>query len=118
MRRMWIVLGLSAISCAPALWAAKKTTSDSVNSDHPVTAKRWPAQDLKGTISMVDPKMNLVVVRDSSGVPFDIKVEHSTRIDAGAKREDLSKLAPNQSVSVRFVPEGRGDIARTIQISH
>jgi hypothetical protein len=118
MRRMWIVLGLSAISIAPALWAAKKTTSDSANSDHPATAKRWPAQDLKGTISMVDPKMNLVVVRDSSGVPFDITVARSTRIDAGAKREELSQLAPNQSVAVHFVPEGRGDIARTIQVTH
>ncbi len=118
MRRIWIVLGLSAISCAPALWAAKKTTTNSANSDHTATAKRWPAQDLKGTVSMVNPKMNLVVVSDPSGVPFDIKVEHSTRIDAGAKREELSKLAPNQSVSVRFVPEGRGDIARSIQVSH
>ncbi len=69
--------------------------------------QRWAAQNLKGTISMVDPKMDLVVVRDSSGVPFDFKVARSTRIDAGAKREELSQLAPNQSVSVHFVPEAQ-----------
>ncbi len=66
---------------------------------------------------MVDPKMDLVVVRDYSGVPFDFKVAPSTRIDAGAKREELSQLAPQQSVSIRFVPEARGDIARSIQVT-
>jgi hypothetical protein len=106
MRRIWTVIGFSAALCASA------------NADHPATQQRWAAQDLKGTISMVDPKMNLVVVRDSSGVPFDFKVARYTRIDAGAQREGLSQLAPNQSVSVHFVPETNGDIARTIQIIH
>lgn len=119
MRRMWIVIGLSLISCAPVVWAATKTTSApaSASADHHATMKRWPAENLKGTVSMVDPKMNLVVVRDSSGVPFDIKVAHTTRIDSGAKREQLSQLAPKQSVSVHFVPEKRGDIAQTIQVN-
>ena len=118
MPRMWTVIGLSVALCAPALWAAKKTTSAPANADHQTTAQRWTAQDLKGTISMVDPKMNLVVVRDSSGVPFDITVARSTRIDSGAQREELSQLAPKQSVSVHFVPETKGDIARTIQVNH
>jgi hypothetical protein len=119
MCRMWIVIGLSVVLCAPALWAAKKTTSAPANTgSERQSSQHWAAQDLKGSISMVDPKMNLLVVRDSSGVPFDIKVAPSTRIDAGAKREELSQLAPNQSVSVHFVPEGRGDIARTIQVNH
>jgi hypothetical protein len=119
MRRMWTAIGLSIALCAPALWAATKTTSAPANASagHQATEQRWAAQDLSGTISMVDPKMNLVVVRDSSGVPFDIKVMRSTRIDAGAKREELSQLAPNQSVSVHFVPEANGDIARTIQVN-
>jgi len=115
MRRIWIGIGLSAVLCAPALWAAKKTTS--APAGHHEATERWAAQNLKGTISMVDPKMDLVVVRDPSGVPFDIKVTPSTRIDSGSKREEVSQLAPNQSVSVHFVPEGRGDIARTIQVN-
>jgi hypothetical protein len=117
MRRMWIVITLSVMSCGPALWAATKTTSAPANAEHHATMKRWGAEDLKGTISMVDPKMNLVVVRDSAGVPFDIKVARSTRIDAGAKREELSQLAPKQSVSIHFVPEGRGDIAQKIRVN-
>jgi hypothetical protein len=119
MPRMWTVIGLSAILCAPALWAATKTTSRPTSSSaaHQAAVQRWAAQDLKGTVSMVDPKMDLVVVRDSSGVPFDIKVAPSTRIDLGAKHEELSQLAPNQSVSVHFIPERRGDIARSIQVN-
>jgi hypothetical protein len=80
--------------------------------------KRWPAENLKGTVSMVDPKMDLVVVRDSHGVPFDFRVKRSTRIDMGAKRAQLSQLAPKQSVSVHFVPGGRGDIAQSIEAGH
>ncbi len=119
MHRMWTVIGLSIALCAPALWAATKTTSApaKASAGHQATEQRWTAQNLKGTISIVDPKMNLVVVRDSSGVPFDIKVARSTRIDAGANREELSQLAPNQAVSVHFVPEANGDVARTIQVN-
>ena len=66
---------------------------------------------------MVDPNMDLVVVRDSSGVPFDLTVSRSTKIDQGSQREELSQLMPNESVSVHYVPEARGDIARTIQVN-
>ena len=119
MRRMWISIGLSVALCAPALWAAAKTTAapSSASTAHQKAVDRWSAQDLKGTISMVDPKMDLVVVRDSSGVPYDIKVASSTRIEQGTQREEISKLTPNESVSVHFVPEREGDIARTIQVT-
>ena len=128
MRRMWIAMGFSLIWCIPALWAAANTTSAqaSASTGHQATTERWAPENLKGTISMVDPNMHLVVVRDSSGVPFDFKVARSTRIDkvarstridAGRQREALSQLAPNESVSVHFVPEARGDIARTIQVN-
>ncbi|HTW65378.1 MAG TPA: hypothetical protein VME17_12205 [Bryobacteraceae bacterium] len=120
MRRLWTVIGISLISCAPALWAAKETTTAPASSgaEHAAAEQRWAAQNLNGTISMVDPNMNLVVVKDKSGVPFDLMVGHSTRIDMGAKREELSELTPNESVSVHYVPEARGDIARTIQVNH
>jgi hypothetical protein len=120
MRRLWIVIGISVFSCAPALLAAKKTTAAPANAGavHQTAEQRWAAQNLKGTISMVDPKQNLVVVRDSSGVLFDLTVGRSTRIDMGAKREELAQLTPKESVSVHYVPEARGDVARTIQVDH
>jgi hypothetical protein len=109
------------ILCVPALFAATKTASAPAGaSTNSATAhqavQRWAPQNLNGTVSMVDPKMNLVVVRDSSGVPFDITVARNTRIDQGARREDLAQLTPKESVSVHYVPEARGDVARTIEI--
>jgi hypothetical protein len=121
MRRMWLAIGISMILGVPSIWAATKTAPGASNanagSEHSA-AQRWAPQNLNGTISMVDPKMNLVVVRDSSGVPFDIKVTPSTRIDSGTAREELSQLAPQQSVSVHYVPAANGDIARTIDVKH
>jgi len=119
MLRMWAAIGFSMVLSAPLIFAAPTTTSPAASkaaNDHKAAEMRWAPQNLTGTVSMVDPKMNLVVVRDSSGVPFDIKVMPSTRIDAGAQREELSQLTPKESVAVHYVPEARGDIARTIQV--
>lgn len=105
------------ILCVPALFAATKTASASAGaSTNSAAIQRWASQNLNGTVSMVDPKMDLVVVRDSSGVPFDITVSRNTRIDQGTTREQLAQLTPKESVSVHYVPEARGDIARTIDI--
>jgi hypothetical protein len=120
MLRMWAAIGFSVVLSAPVIFAAPNTTTAPASkaaSDHKAAEMRWAPQDLKGTVSMVDPKMNLVVVRDSSGVPFDIKVMPSTRIDAGTAREELSQLMPQESVAVHYVPEARGDVARTIEVS-
>lgn len=108
------------ILCVPALFAATKTASAPAGASteaaaHPAV-QRWAPQNLNGTVSMVDPKMDLVVVKDSSGVPFDITVSHNTRIDKGTTREQLAQLTPKESVSVHYVPESRGDIARTIDV--
>jgi hypothetical protein len=116
MRRVLAAIGFSVILCVPSAFSATKAAS--AGSAHPAAMQRWAAQNLQGTISMVDPKMSLVVVRDSSGVPFDIKVMPSTKIDSGATKEKLSQLAPQQSVSVHYVPETNGDIARTIDVTH
>lgn len=99
--------------CVPALFATSKTAPASSQA-----VQRWSPQNLNGTISMVDPNMDLVVVKDQSGVPFDITVSRKTRIDKGTTREQLAQLTPNESVSVHYIPEARGDIARTIEINH
>jgi hypothetical protein len=79
----------------------------------------WPSETLTGTISMVDPSQHILVVKDDNGVPFDIVVGRSTRIESGHQRLTLSELSPdiNKSVTVRYVPEGRGDIARTVNLN-
>ncbi len=79
----------------------------------------WPAENLSGTIMMVDPNLNLVVVQGPDKVPFDMHVDRSTRIRMGDKTLTVQDLTQdkNDSVSVRFVPTASGDIARTIQIA-
>jgi hypothetical protein len=112
MQRMLLTAGLSAIVCASISLAAS-TTKTVV---HHTVPTRWQAQELKGTISMVDPQQDLVVVRDSSGTPFDLQVQRSTRILNGQSAVKLSQLSKNESVDVRFVPEARGDMARQIEV--
>ena len=79
----------------------------------------WPAESLSGRIAMVDPQKRLLVVKDSSGVPFDFIVGRSTRIDSGKGRMKLPELASlqNDSVSIRYVPERKGDVAESIKLS-
>jgi len=114
------VIGLSTMASASLAWAANvtKPAESKPGVKHPVehAVTRWAPQELKGTISMVDPQQDLVVVRDSSGVPFDFRVQRSTHIVRGHKSVGLSQLAQNESVDVRFIPEARGDIARQIQL--
>src|SRR5579872_4337120 len=112
MRRMLVTLGLSTIVCASMALAASTTKTVQRHT----MPTRWQAQDLKGTVSMVDPQQDLVVVRDSSGVPFDIRVQRSTHIMDGQRSANLSELAKNQSVDVKFIPEARGDMARKIEV--
>ena len=112
MRRMLLTAGLSAIVCASMALAAGNTKTVV----HHTVPTRWQAQDLKGTISMVDPQQDLVVVRDSSGTPFDIQVQRSTHITNGQSPATLAQLSKNESVSIRYIPETRGDIARQIQV--
>jgi len=90
----------------------------------PTTAARkrmgtaWPPETVSGTIMMVEPAANLVVVKGPSGVPFDMKVTSSTRIRSGDQTLNLESLSSdtNQSVSVNYVPERSGDVARSIRI--
>jgi len=82
------------------------------------TRNAWPAETLSGKITMVDPAQNLVVVQTPDGVPFDMVLTPRTLIDSGNQRVTMKDLSGdiNQNVSVRFVPERRGDVARSIEI--
>jgi len=82
------------------------------------TRAAWPAETISGTISTVDSGQKVVVVTSDS-VPFDMIITPKTRIVAGSesvKFKDLGQYE-NKNVSVRFVPEGRGDVAESIRIN-
>ena len=55
----------------------------------------------------------------ADGVPFNLIVTRNTKLESGSQRITLSDLKSdmNKNVSVHFVPEGRGDVARVIQIT-
>ncbi|HVN04393.1 MAG TPA: hypothetical protein VMT86_08250 [Bryobacteraceae bacterium] len=114
-----ISAALTAASCvfllaAPVL-AANKPNKPMKSAER--TA--WPAETLSGKIVMVKPALKLAVVKGPDGVPFDMIVTHSTLIRANGQKLSLSGLSSdvNKKVSVKFVPEGRGDVARTIHVN-
>lgn len=106
-------LGAVAFSALLAIPLAAATKSSTAKAKE----QAWPAENLTGTIQSVDPAQHLVVVK-SDGVPFDIVVGPSTRIESGDQTLKLGGLSPdvNKSVSIHFIPEARGDVARAIQV--
>jgi hypothetical protein len=79
----------------------------------------WPPENLSGTINMADPKEDLLVVQGPDGVPFDMTITPMTKIWSGNQRVSVQDLEQyrNKQVSVRFVPERRGDVAESIRIT-
>lgn len=79
----------------------------------------WRPETLSGKITMVDPARKLVVLQGSDGVPFDMVVNRSTRIKSATGTLNWNDLNSdlNRNASIRFVPEGRGDIAQTITVT-
>ena len=82
------------------------------------TRTAWPAETLSGKIEMVDPARKLVVVQTAGGIPFDMLLTAGTRIRSGGRSIGLDDLSAdtNRNVSVRFRPEHRGDVARSMRI--
>ena len=94
-------------------------TAQNHNSAISERSQRWAPETLSGTIMMVDPAQHLLVIKTPDGVPYDMVVTPRTMIESGSQSVKLRDLSSdvNQNVSVRFRPEGRGDIARSIQLN-
>ena len=113
---------LAGTACALLLAVSLPAASAPATPNQKATAeaqREWPAEMLSGRIMMVDPNQKLVVVQTPDGVPFDMVVTSKTRIESGDQAMTFKDLSNdvNKNVSVRFRPEGRGDIARSIQIN-
>lgn len=120
-RKMVALLGSSVITALVGTVAQAKSTAPAKQSEKiqkETVRSSWPAENLSGKIAMVDPQKRLVVVRDSSGVPFDFVVRRSTRIDSGNERLKLRELASrkNDVVSIRYIPKRTGDVAQAIKL--
>ena len=108
-----------ALLLAIPLSAADPTASTSHNNRKPaVMPAAWPAETLSGKITIVNATDKLVVIQTKDGTPFDLMVTKRTHIGSGGQPLTLMDLSNdvNRTVSVRFVPEARGDVARSISL--
>src|SRR5579862_8350164 len=112
---IFCAIGALALLAFPAAAASTHPASH-----HPPIRDRWPAENLSGRISMVEPDKKLVFVQDSSGTMFEFEVPPKTRILDGARHLTVGDLAAksNQPVTVRYIPERKGDVASTIELKH
>jgi hypothetical protein len=78
----------------------------------------WPPETLSGKIAMVDPSQRLLVITND-GVPFDLVITPRTHIRSGDRTLSLKDLKQyqNGNVSLKFVPERRGDVAESIHVN-
>ncbi|MBZ5619168.1 MAG: hypothetical protein LAQ69_10675 [Acidobacteriia bacterium] len=106
-----VAIPLTAANGPAAKTNKKMTTTAAMRS-------AWPPETISGKITLVNPDQKLVVVEPPSGVPFDMVVTAKTLIKSGDQVVTLNDLTQdvNKTVSVRFTPERRGDVAKSIQI--
>jgi hypothetical protein len=117
--KMWILLSAAIFALTPFVYAKSAAATQHTNaSQTPAVREAWPPETISGTISTVDTQQNLVILRDSSGTPFDFVMTPSTRIESGNHRVVRSALSSdtNKTASVRFIPQRRGDVAQLIQV--
>lgn len=117
--RILVTVTSLILSVCPLAWTADKAASTVPSQTKAPVVSQWPLETVKGTIEMVDPDMSLIVVKDASGVPFDFTISRSTRIGTQKVSSGLEELKSdvNRTVSVRFAPERRGDVARSIELT-
>ena len=116
MKTMLISLSIAMCACllATPIMGAERTKAN-VPAAKPAVVK---AETLSGTVLMVDPGRKLLVVKGADGVPFDLHLTSSTRIQSGRQRLTIRDLSQDKqkTVSVRFVPARNGDIASSVDL--
>ncbi|HXJ94405.1 MAG TPA: hypothetical protein VMT20_16285 [Terriglobia bacterium] len=112
-------------AAATGAFAASKTSNTAVKNEKAETSHAakdevlGPAETLTGTITAVDHHAHLVVLKDSAGIPLDLRVTRSTRIVAANNSRDTMRELNNdvgKQASVTLLPERSGDFARDIHI--
>lgn len=103
----------------PVMCGANKPSSNA----HPKSAAArgvlGPAETLNGKIVMVDPKSNLAVIKNAQGTTFDLVATKAAHLQSADRTVHLNDLNAdiNKPLSVTFIPERSGDIARLIKLS-
>jgi hypothetical protein len=117
------ILAVAACALCSAIPLAAANGPAASKSKNTATAKvkrgAWPPETLSAKIAMVDPDRKRVILETPDQVTYDMVVTSKTRIKSGGQVLTLKDLSwdKNKAVSVSFVPERRGDVARSIQIT-
>lgn len=110
----------AALLAVPLMAAGKPAASAAAKDMKPAAAMRsaWPPETLSGKITIVEPNRKLMVIQAPDGTPFDMVITANTRIRSGDQTIAIKDLARdmNKTVSVNFIPERRGDVAKSIKI--
>jgi hypothetical protein len=88
---------------------------------HPRSVALAAPEDMTGTIQEVGPSDKILTLLGANGVPYDFRMDRSTRIriqNKGDQKVTPSELAQDahDHASIHFVPMAKGNVARTIEI--
>jgi len=77
------------------------------------------AENLSGTITVVDPTDKEVTLVGSNGVPYDFKLSKKTQVELSNNKIGMNELAgeSHKQATIHFVPRSDGNLAESIQIS-
>lgn len=115
----------SATKNATTAMKAKPSASQAAmksKTEHPARKTRHAlasAEDLSGTISMVDPNEKELTLVGSNGVPYDFQLTKKTMVELSNSKIGMNELASesNKQATIHFVPRSDGNLAKSIQIS-
>lgn len=109
-----------ALAIAPAVVASGSTTSTpaKTRAKKEMIRSRWPAENVSGRIDRTDPSQKLLIVKGDQTI-FDFVVTPRTKILDGNQKVSLADLMAknNGQVTVHFIPERKGDVAASIELS-
>jgi hypothetical protein len=114
------ITGCALCSAIPLAAASKPAASKNAQTTKTSAVRSaWRQETLSGKIAMVDPSQKRVIVETPDQVTYSLVINAKTRIKSGNQALTLKDLTQdkNKTVSVRFTPERRGDVAKSIQIS-
>jgi U3 small nucleolar RNA-associated protein 14 len=92
------------------------TKSSARKTDHALAS----AEDLSGTITLVDPSDKEITLVGSNGVPYDFVLTKKTRIEVANTNQKIAmnelSSESHKQATIHFVPDADGNLAESIQI--
>jgi hypothetical protein len=77
------------------------------------------AEDLTGTITMVEPSDKEITLVGSNGVPYDFELTKNTQVELANQKIGMNELSSesHKQAIIHFVPKSDGNLAESVQIN-